>query len=165
MRKPTTIFQIDDDALTKLPPWGPPFWKISVWHAPRIPRYSAKFCGSCWPNGHLRGISRIFTRNIMPERSPSLAKLPQRPSTHWLVRLLAHQIGTSAPSALLGTTLSGDNPGRDKISLNKYTEHVTQCLSNFSCDCDCQNLLPFASQEGHRRRSHSRMSRTYKSHF
>ena len=34
---------MNDDTLTKLLPWGPPSWKICPWHAPRIPRYFAKF--------------------------------------------------------------------------------------------------------------------------
>ena len=66
---------MNDDTLTKLLPWGPPSWKICPWHAPRIPRYFAKFRGSCWPNGHLRGISRNFARNVMAERTPSSVRL------------------------------------------------------------------------------------------
>ena len=32
--------------------------------------YITKFRGSCWPNGHLRGISRNFARNAMPRTQP-----------------------------------------------------------------------------------------------
>ena len=31
--------------------------------------FARNFRGSCWPNGHLRGISRNFARNVMAERT------------------------------------------------------------------------------------------------
>ena len=50
--------------------------------------FARNFRGSCWPNGHLRGISRNFARNVMAERTPcpGLSRLhcclnfPPRPS-------------------------------------------------------------------------------------
>ena len=60
---------MSNDTLINLLPWGPPSRKTSPWHALRIPLYFVKFCGSCWPNGHLQGISRNLTPNVMTECS------------------------------------------------------------------------------------------------
>ena len=81
---------MNDDTLTKHLPWWPPSWKICLWHAPKIPRYFAKFRGSCWPNGHLRGISRNFARNVMAERTlnQSCANVFLMLVSHWHIILL-----------------------------------------------------------------------------
>ena len=82
---------MNDDTLTKLLPWRPPSWKTSPWHAPRILRYFAKFrakyCGLCWANGHLRGISR----NVMTERSSKLESCDGWPTCTLL--LTRHRLG------------------------------------------------------------------------
>ena len=63
--------------------------------------FARNFRGSCWPNGHLRGISRNFARNVMAERTlrpmvTSLdvtARLPRMQFRWGLVQGLRHRGG------------------------------------------------------------------------
>ena len=83
---------MNDYTLTKLLSWGPPSWKTLSWHALRIriPRYfvkfRAKFCGSCWLNGHLRGILHEMS---CPNAALVIAHTPFAPKT--LMRLWHNQ--------------------------------------------------------------------------